>query len=315
MQPPKLMLLAALAPFAFGACYHGGASGGSSGGAIENRTEALRIAPASGDVLAFLPLDADAVIGLDARQALASPLWKHFQDRLLGPVAKHLQEFRAACGYDPFAVVRSVTIAVKVSPNEAVLVVRGAPREKTMACIHRAIPSRRGPVTVERGVVTIPGDEPGEPPVALAFADADTLVIATSRGKLDAALASGAPLRRSRAFAELWQLVDARQALWAVVNGSSSAFQSLSALGVRPRALLGSVHLADGLSLAGRMRLGTPDEATQLASLAQGQLGAVQAMVDKIELAADGADVTLRVDMTTAQVDSLARLVLPMVRP
>jgi hypothetical protein len=311
MQLPRPVLFAALAPIALAACYRGGASGGT----IENRTQEARTTAAAGDELAFLPLDSEIVIGLDARQILASPLWKHAGPRLMTELGKGLQDFRAACGYDPVATLRGVTMGLKArTPLDGVFVVRGLPRDKTMACITRAIP-RRAAITVEGGVITVPSDGPDDPPAVMAFAGPTTLVIATSRAELGAALSSGAPLRRSRAFSELWALVDAKRAMWAIVNGSSSAFDGFSRFGVRPRALLGSVALADGLSLTGRMRLATPDEATRLASLAQPQLGAAQGMADKIEVGADGTDVTLRVDLTTAQVDTLVGLALPMVRP
>lgn len=303
MQLPRRVLLAATVTLALGACYRDRGSGEPAGG----RPAGERAAAASADPLAFLPIDAEIVLGLDARRLFASPLWRVFGPQLVDRIAGGLQEFQTACGYDPLAALRGVTVGFKASePIDGVVVVRGLDRDRTMACAARVLP-RRG-VTIERGVISVPGGGAGDPPAAATFAGGSTLVIATSRGKLDAALASGAPLRGSRAFMELWQLVDTGQAAWGIVNGASSAFDTLSSLGLRPRAMLGSVGLDHGLSVTGRLRLGTPDEATQLAQLAQPQLGMARAMADRFDLGAEGPDLTLRVEMTAAQVEALAGL-------
>jgi hypothetical protein len=303
MLRSRLICVAVLGPIALGACYRSGAGG----------TEQGRPPGGSGDELAFLPQDSELVVGLDARQILASPLWKHFEPRIMRRIGKSVQDFRAMCGYDPLVALRGMTVGVKLAePIDGVFVVRGLPRDQTIACAGRALGQTQ--LQIKGGIITVPGDGQRRPPAVMAFADATTLVIATSRERLDAALAAGAPLRRSGAFSVLWALVDARHPLWGIVNGTSHAFDSLSALGVRPRAVLGSIELAGGLSLTGRMRLGTPDEATQLASLGQAQAGALQSMADKVEVGADGPDVTLRVDLSIAQVDSLAGIALQMGR-
>ena len=308
MRLAPLIAAAALGPIAMAACYRDRAPAGPAG----DRAEQGRAAAASSDELAFLPLDAEVVVGLDVRQIVGSPLWRHFEPQLMQRIGPRLQDLRAVCGFDPLATLRSVTIGLKVTePFDGVLVVRGLPRDKTLACIGRALAQRPG-VTVLGGVVTVPGDAPGEPPAVMAFVGASTLVITTSRAKLDAAFASGAPLRRSRAFVELWELVNPRDAVWGIVNGASRVFDSLSALGIRPRAVLGSASLAGGLALTGRVRLGSPEEATQLASLGQSQVGSVQSLAEKIEVGADNTDVTLRIEMTTAQVDTLADMMLMM---
>ena len=41
--------------------------------------------------------------------------------------------------------------------------------------------------------------------------------------------------------------------------------------GVKPKAVFGSINVTDGLTVDMRIRLGTPDEATQLVNMAKGQ--------------------------------------------
>ncbi len=309
MKLPPLIAAAVLGPIALAACYRDRAPDGAAGDrAAQDRTAAA----AQSDELAFLPIDSEVVLGVDVRQVIGSPLWQHFEPQLMQWIGPDLQELRAACGFDPLAMLRSMTIGVKVGdPVDGILVLRGLPRDKTLACIGRALAQLPG-VTVEGGVVTVPSDGPGESPAVMAFAGASTLVITTSRARLDAAFTSGAPLRRSRAFAELWELVNPRDAVWGIVNGASRVFDSLSSFGLRPRAVLGSVSLASGLAMTARMRLGSRDEATQLASLGQSQAAAVQSMAEKVEVGAEGTDVTLRIEMTTEQVDTVARMMLVM---
>jgi hypothetical protein len=291
---------------ALGGCFRDGAKAPP----LENRAGAPR-AVSTSDLLAFLPKDSEVVIGLDARQLLGSPLWQHFEPRVLRAIGQDMEQFRKACGYDPVAALRGVTIGMKTGePEEAVFVVRGLPRDQTMACLGRVL-ARQGQVTVQGKIVLLPG----EPAAALTFVDATTLVLATSRDELEEALAAGAPLRTSRAFAELWGQIDPKHAAWMIANGAARAFSSMASMGVRPRAMLGSIALGDGVTLFGRLRLPTADEATQLAAVGQAQLGAVQSMVSKIELGAEGPDVTLRVEMTDAQVQALAGLLLPLVSP
>lgn len=297
-------------------------AGAALGGCFRDRAPDARPAGPAGkppaaavvaDELAFIPADAEIVMGIDPQQVLASPVWRQYEPQIMAAIGDRLQALRTACGYDPLAALRGVTAGRRSTPgtpDDFVIVLRGLDRERTLACIGRALGQQK--VVIEGGIVTVPSSERDGPAAVMAFADATTLVMAPSRPKLDAALASGAPLRQSRAFAELWSLVDANQTLWLIANGASSAFDTLTSMGLRPRAALGSLSVASGFALSGRLRFGTPEEAAQLATAAQGQLGGLQGMVDKIEVSATGVDMTVSLSMTMAQVDSIARMMLGM---
>jgi hypothetical protein len=297
----------ALGPAALGACYRDRAPAGPVANVEPSGDDARASAS---DPLAFLPIDSDLVIGIDARQIVRSALWKYLEPQLMQRLGGGLAELRQACGFDLLAALRGVAMGVRQGPPaDGVIVLRGLPRDQTMACLARGV-AGRGPARLEGNVAIVPGADPGDPPVVVAFAGATTAVIAGSRERLHAALAAGAPLRRSRAFSELWSLVDTRRAAWFVGNGSMRSLDRMSALGVRPRAVFGSMSLASGLSLISQLRVGSPDEAAQLAAVAQAQSGALQGMADKLEISAEGPDVTLRLEMTEAQLESLAGLAL-----
>jgi hypothetical protein len=298
---------------ALGACFGSSSSGGSGGGTgIQNKATQASYAAAASDALAFLPADSEIVLGLDMQQVLGSPLWKRYGDGLMASIGKELSEFKAACGYDPFATMRTMAMGVKVGAGdnpEGVFVVHGLDRDKTMACIPR-MPSKGGRTPqIEGGVVVVPGKGADDYPMALTFVDASTAVFAMgpqmSRATLEAQLAAGAPLRKSRAFSELWSGIDSKQTMWVVMNGSSKAFDALASMGARPKSVIGSLSLANGLSATGRLRFDSPDQATQLAGMVQGQLGMVKTMVEEVEVAADGPDLTLKLGMSVQQIEQM----------
>ena len=248
----------------------------------------------------------DIVIGIDAQQVFRSALWKRFESQIMARLAQGVEDYRAACGYDPFEALRGVTLGAQMVGGqfEGVIVVRGPDRDKTTACVGRALASR-AKVTISGGIITIPGGVgPGDPPVVMAFADASTLVMATSRAKLDDALASGAPLRQSRAFLRAVALVDPKQSVWAIVNGGRRVRQPVLAR-----------HPAAGDARLGRAGRRHVDERAPAPrqrarrraarSTAQAQLAMAQGMVEKIEVAAEGPDVKLHVAMTMPQIDAL----------
>jgi hypothetical protein len=295
---------------ALGACF--GSSGGGGGTGIQNKAAQASYAAAAADALAFLPADSEIVLGVDMQQVFGSPLWKRFGDGLVARIGKELSEFKTACGYDPVATLRTVTMGVKLVREdnpEGVFVVRGPDRDKTMACIPRTYAKEGRKAQIEGGVVVVPGKGGDDYPMAMTFVDATTAVFATgpqmSRGKLEALLAAGAPLRKSRAFSELWSGIDPKQTMWIVMNGSSKAFDALSSMGSRPKSVIGSLSLANGLSATGRVRYDSPDQATQLAGMVQAQLGMVKSLVEEVEVAADGPDLTLKLGMTVPQIEAM----------
>jgi hypothetical protein len=308
------LTVAAAGLAALGACFSGsGSTAGRPG--IENHAEGARYVASASDALAFLPADAEIVLGFDMQQVLGSPLWKRFEPQIMQSVGSSLQEFKAACGYDPLATLRTVTMGLKVNGGDpdGVMVMRGPDRDRTLKCMTAPVFAKDGrKVAVDRGVITISGKDPGDGPTVMTFIDASTAVMVTgtgaSRATLEAALASGAPLRKSRAFSELWSGIDAKQTLWAVMNGSAKMFDGAAQIGARPKAIIGSLSLANGLAASGRVRFASPDQATQYAGMAQAQLGMVKAMVEEIEVAAEGTDLTLRLSMSVQQIEQLAAM-------
>src|SRR5207248_1466319 len=128
---------------------------------------------------------------------------------------------------------------------------------------------------------------------AFTFVNATTLVatmgtLGTKDGVL-AAAKGGSALKTSPAFVEMYSKINTGDSLWFLMNGNSPLFNKMGGMGVKPKAIFGSLNVSDGLALDLRIRLTTPDEATQLANMAKGQIGnpQVKQMFDKLEVIAD----------------------------
>jgi hypothetical protein len=280
---------------------------------------------ASTDPLAYLPIDSELVLHLDARQVRASSLWRRFEPNLRSRAGMLLVTFQDLCGFDPIATIRTVALGVKEVGSQApsgVFVLRGIDRNAVMTCYHRhEVQSRKAHKSsgtmIDRGVVLLPPDTSGESPIAFAFADDSTLVVlsgpsASTQAMLDT-LEAGSPLRASDAFNALLGITDTADALWLVVNGSAKMLDTFALFNVKPRALTGSLDLHDGLIGDFRLRLDAADEAARLAAMLQQQASGVpqlQAMLQRLDITSDGADLVVGLGLTEQQAESIASMVL-----
>jgi hypothetical protein len=127
---------------------------------------------------------------------------------------------------------------------------------------------------------------------------------ATAAG-VKAAAAGGSTLKSSPPFLDMYSKVNTGDSLWALMNGNSKVFDKMASLGVKPKAMFGSVNVTDGLSLDLRMRLETPDAAAQLANMSKSQLQQAAKMFDKADVSNDGADVRFTIVMSSQKLQAL----------
>ncbi len=270
------------------------------------------------DPVGFLPVDSELVVGLDLDSLRKSPMWPQLAGKLATTMGPSLRMFQDKCGFDPMVTLHSITVGLKNLKQEVpegVIVFSGLDRPKLMACVTTVKPK---PGTTESvvidGDVILATSSTGSKS-AFAFVDASTVVgtIGPGAGKpqLMAVLAAGAPLRSSPAFAELLKLTDLEASLWTVLNGSSPIFdQVASGLGMRPKALFGSVTLTAGLTMNARMRLDSAAQAQQVQQMVNGQVGMARAMFDKLDITTDNADVVVAVAMNEQQLNNIMQMVL-----
>lgn len=94
------------------------------------------------------------------------------------------------------------------------------------------------------------------------------------------------------------------------MNSNSSMFDQLAAgIGTRPQAVFGSVRLNPGMTVNMHMRLDTPAAATQLAGMANSQLGMARGFVTKLDVTTEASDVVVAVAMDDQQLNALIMMV------
>jgi hypothetical protein len=262
---------------------------------------------ATSDALAFLPLDADIVLGVDVAALRTSALWAEYQSGLTDLLGPQLASIQKTCGFDPIQTVESVTLAVSAKEGtNTVLVVRGLDRDRTIACLKtNVIPDTT--VAMDRDVVSLTHGGGGRD--VLAFADRSTLVLEGSKQPtpdgLRARLQGGAPLRGSPAFLEMFGRLERGATVWVVINGNASLFDKLAGTGMRPSAIYGTVHAAAGLGSKVHMRMPSPDQAKQLAATAQGQTQQAASMFSRLDVTAEGDVVTIALEMSLDNVRTM----------
>ena len=277
------------------------------------------VAVAGTDDLALLPVESEMVMGLNFAQLQQSALWKQFSPKLMEKAASGLAEFKVACGFDPLEAVKSVSMGLKglggTAPDGAI-VVHGPEKAKVMACIDKAKTeaAKKGTDITVDGDVFIVKDKEGQPS-AFTFVNDTTLIgtigaMGTKDGVLAAAKGTSA-LKSSQAFTDMYSKINTNDSLWLLMNGNSPAFSKMGSMGVKPKAIFGSVNVTDGLTMDMRIRLGTPDEAKQLVTMLQGQINnpQVKQMFDKLDVVADGTDAKFGVAMSNQKLQQLIGMV------
>lgn len=265
------------------------------------------------DPLGFLPVESEVVAVVELRSLRASQLWKRFEPAVLARIKPALDEFKTLCGFDPLVTVRRISVGFRdfgAGKPTGVVVVKGIERDPAMRCMQRMHDGAPTGSAIERGVVTIPAD----PPIAFTFVDGATLVALIGPGAspagLGAVIARGTPLRGSPQFGELFGKLQLGDPLWFVLDGKSKLFDNASMLSVfRPRAILGSVNVSNGLAVAARVRLDTADEATNVTAMVQGQLGMAATIFEEIAVSAEAEDMVIQIRMTEEQIQAVLTMV------
>jgi len=271
-----------------------------------------------GEDLALLPADSELVMGLNFTQLKQSALWKQFSPKLMEKISGGLNEFKAACGFDPIDAIQTVSLGVKGVGTDNVdgaFVIHGPDKAKSMACIDKAKveAKKKGTDVTVDGEVVLVKDKSGKPS-AWTFTNANTLVgvvgAAASKDTLLAATKGTSTLKTSQTFVEMYNKINTKESLWLLVNGNAPFMAKAAQAGVKPKAVFGSLNVTDGLTLDLRIRLGSPDEATQLVNMAKGQTNNAQVkqMFDKLDVTADGNDAKIALAMSNAKLQNLIQM-------
>ncbi len=275
-----------------------------------------------GDDLSLLPVDSEAVVGINFGQVQQSALWKQFvAPKLATADLSGVQKFKALCGFDPLESLKSVSMGLKGlggdSPTGAI-VIHGFDKAKSMACFDKEgvsdVEKDGSKVTIDGDVVMIT-DKSGKQ-IGFTFVNDTTALAvvgpdAATKDGIKKVAAGGTALKTSPAFVEMYKKINSGDSLWMVIKGDAPFMSKAAIPGAKLKAAYGSLNITDGLTVNFRLRLGSPDEATQLVSMAKGQVDNPQAkqFFDKIEVAADGSDMKIDLAMSADKLKQLAAMV------
>ena len=278
-------------------------------------------ASASGNKdLDMIPVESDAVIGLDLAQARQS---KTFSETVLpqltrsASVQKVVELLKTKCNIDPITAVTRLTAGVKMKgrSGELVAVVHGVEKAKALPCIDQLkeeLAAQQVQATRDGDVVELKTERDG---VAFTFIDDTTAVVVTSQQASKARvleLAQGkSALKGSKEFSDMYSRVQTSHTLWFLVRGEAEPVaKALEQLNLKAKAIYGSANLTDGLELDAKIRTETEEQATNLAALIKSQGEMAAAMMEKVEIASDKSDVKIQVAITAAQLKALLPFVL-----
>lgn len=285
-------------------------------GAAKQPDTAKPAAQAQGD-LGLILVDAEIVMGVNWGQLQASALWKQFIEPEMkkdGEFVAGLEDFKQRCGFDPLATVKHMAVGMKnvVDEPEGVMVLHGLDKGKVLACADKwQEEAAKEKLTVKKDgeIVTVTGEDGSAGFTFLG--DGRMLVVVAKAVTADAvkqAAQGGSTLATSAAFVDMYGKINKTDSAWFLVNGNSKIFEEAQQLGLRPKAVFGSLNVTDGLAADVRARLESADLATQTVTNFQGQVQAMTSMVDKLDLAADGADVKLTAAASLEKLQNLSKM-------
>jgi hypothetical protein len=264
------------------------------------------------DDLALLPVDSELVFGINFAQVQQSSLWKQFVEPKLmsGDVAKKVTEFKDKCGFDPMASVKTVSAGIKPSGDkpEGAVVVHGVDKAKAWACADKMKEemAKDGSEFTRDGDVGLVKDKNGNT-MAFTFVN-DSTVLAVLGEKANAAgvkaaAAGGSALKSSQAFTDMYSKVKTSDSVWFLVNGK--VLDKAGSMGIKPKAVFGSINVTDGLTFDGRVRLDTPEAATQLTNMAKSQAQQAAKMFDKIDVTSEGSEMKMSIVLSNQKLTAL----------
>lgn len=274
--------------------------------------------------LSLLPADSEIVIGVNLAQLQQSALYKQFLAKFMDKASGGLAEFKANCGFDPLESVKSIAMGMKGIAGAAgtvpdgAIVIHGPDKAKVMACFNldkaKAAAAAKGTEIKMDGDVALIKDKSGNTTAFMFVNDTTMLGVMGSKGNADGvkeAAKGGSALKSSATFVDMYSKINTQDSVWGLVNGNSHVLDKAGSLGIKPKAVFGSLNLTDGLTVDIRVRMATADEVKGFVGLAQGQISSpqVKQLFDQLEVVGDGNDAKFTVKMSAAKLQALATMV------
>lgn len=271
--------------------------------------------------LAAIPADASLVIGLDVKQLASSGLVARSLSQLFArdpDLAARFGKLASDCGVDVTKQVKAVHLAMAPGgtggARRALLIATGELAEASLTrCLQAGVGSGGGEVTVRQsGARSLYKLTEGRRTVFFGFGTADTVVIGPDEAWVEAALGDGPKIDRSPELGPRLTGVDKTKGIWFVALmdkelGARLVANTKGAIAEPPAAVWAELDPVDGLTAHVAFEMRSNADASALTTFAKGELlvGGIAAqawslgpLVGKIEVAAKGAEVHLRVQLS-----------------
>lgn len=276
--------------------------------APSNKAPAPSYGAALEDWLGFLPIDSDIVVGIDGAQIRKTQVWAELAPKIEKGLASDLDQLRTACGFDPFQTVDRISVGLRAVERDkliGVVVVHGV-GAGTMGCVRTRF-GKGGTVTDDKGVLVIDT----HPDMRTAWTVIGSTLIVdldpqAGHDSMQVVLASGSPLRGSKAFMDLYGGIEKGASLWGVVNGKSKMLDELGAM--RPRNTKGTITLSDRIVIAGDVVFDAPDVAQQVEALVKGTFQQVHQWIESSDTRVDGSTLVVKAVVGPLQLSQLLQM-------
>ncbi len=194
----------------------------------------------------------------------------------------------------------------------ASIVIHGPDKAKMMACLDKVKDdaAKKGTEITQDGDVVLVKDKKGTTSAMMFVNDSTLLGVIGSKGNAEGvkeAAKGTSALKTSPTFVDMYSKINTQDSIWMLINGNSPALQKASGMGIKPKAVFGSLNLTDGLSVDVRVRMGTPEEVKSFVGMAQGQINnpQVKQMFDTLDITGDGTDAKITVKMSAQKLQAL----------
>tara|TARA_R110002096_G_scaffold433381_2_gene651988 strand:- start:29681 stop:30712 length:1032 start_codon:yes stop_codon:yes gene_type:complete len=295
------------------------AKGGDKGTAEKGNSPGAAVA---GDMMAHFPADTEIVMAFNIPSLIGSKMWKDYGDTAMAKVSKELGEFKETCGFDPITTIKTVHMGINSAKSEEpVMIVNGFAREQLTTCA-TAMAAKEGKQVeiTEEGKFTIVSHE-GKT-TTIAWVDATTMLLVPKKDDkayLEARMAGKDGLKGNAGFETAAGKANQSAPIWFAGNfaAGSPAGRGVG-MGAAPKGFYGSLGFADGLDFNlgvtfadAKSAEETLNMAKPLLSIGKSKLGPAADIVDNLKLATNGADMTVGLKLTEADIAKLKTLAGP----
>ncbi len=309
-----------------------GAESGSGAAAEASSAPSAVIAAApsaakgGGELLAYIPGDANAVFGLNLGGIVGSPLYKMMWPMIAQKAGANLKEFTDACG-DPMSVLHSMVLGGNTQKDQGAVAFKvGISKDKAKQCATTMAAKKGEKISFEESGKLIALKKKDGDTKWLAWLDGGIILAVPDKGgdkgALEALVANKTPVTGNGPVMKLVGEVDRNATFWGVFLAPADEPLKTIPGAAAAKAVFGSISLSNGIKLDAVMRFASADQAKATAAQVNGMMGQFKAhpelgkFIAKVAVVAAGSDLTVKLDLSIAELGELmqkAQQQLPMI--